>query len=182
MDELARMGSDIKVEGNTAIITGVDRYTGAEIAAPDLRAGAALVIGALAAEGESVVTDVRYIQRGYEDFHLKLAKLGGQIELVDVPDENIITRMSGRRACVGCGATYHIVYNPTKVEGICDACGQNLILREDDKPETVKKRLEVYHEQTQPLIEHYEAKGALLTVDGTQDINDVFAAITKVLG
>lgn len=101
---------------------------------------------------------------------------------VDVPDENIITRMSGRRACVGCGATYHIVYNPTKVEGICDACGQNLILREDDKPETVKKRLEVYHEQTQPLIEHYEAKGALLTVDGTQDINDVFAAITRVLG
>ena len=101
---------------------------------------------------------------------------------VDVPDENIITRMSGRRACVGCGATYHIVYNPTKVEGICDACGQNLILREDDKPETVKKRLEVYHEQTQPLIDHYEAKGVLLTVDGTQDINDVFAAITKVLG
>ena len=101
---------------------------------------------------------------------------------VDVPDENIITRMSGRRACVGCGATYHIVYNPTKVEGIRDACGQNLILREDDKPETVKKRLEVYHEQTQPLIDHYEAKGVLLTVDGTQDINDVFAAITKVLG
>lgn len=101
---------------------------------------------------------------------------------VDVPDENIITRMSGRRACVGCGATYHIVYNPTKVEGICDTCGQNLILREDDKPETVKKRLDVYHEQTQPLIDHYDAKGVLLTVDGTQDINDVFAAITKVLG
>ncbi len=101
---------------------------------------------------------------------------------VDVPDENIITRMSGRRACVGCGATYHIVYNPTKVEGICDTCGQNLILREDDKPETVKKRLDVYHEQTQPLIDHYNAKGVLLTVDGTQDINDVFAAITKVLG
>ena len=101
---------------------------------------------------------------------------------VDVPEENIITRMSGRRACVGCGATYHIVYNPTKVEGICDTCGQNLILREDDKPETVKKRLDVYHEQTQPLIDHYNAKGVLLTVDGTQDINDVFAAITKVLG
>ena len=101
---------------------------------------------------------------------------------VDVPDENIINRMSGRRACVGCGATYHIVYNPTKKEGICDKCGQKLILREDDKPETVKKRLQVYHEQTQPLIDHYEKKGALLTVDGTQDINDVFASITKVLG
>ena len=91
VDELTRMGSDIKVEGNTAIITGVERYTGAEIASPDLRAGAALVIAALSAEGESVVTDIQYIQRGYEDFHLKLKKLGGCIELVDTPeDEGII--------------------------------------------------------------------------------------------
>ena len=101
---------------------------------------------------------------------------------VDVPDENIIERMSGRRACVGCGATYHIVYNPTKKEGVCDACGQELILRDDDKPETVKKRLTVYHEQTQPLIDHYDKKGALLTVDGTQDIQVVFGDITKALG
>ena len=101
---------------------------------------------------------------------------------VDVPDENIIKRMSGRRACVGCGATYHLVYNPTKQEGVCDSCGEKLILRDDDKPETVKKRLDVYHEQTQPLIDYYEAKGALLTVDGTQDIDVVFADITKVLG
>ena len=83
VDELTRMGSDIKVEGNTAIITGVERYSGAEIAAPDLRAGAALVMAALSAEGESVVTDIQYIQRGYEDFHLKLARLGGDIRLVD---------------------------------------------------------------------------------------------------
>ncbi len=81
------MGSDIKVEGNTAIITGVERYTGAEIDAPDLRAGAALVIAALSAEGRSVVTDIQYIQRGYEDFHLKLQKLGGNIRLVDEPEE-----------------------------------------------------------------------------------------------
>ena len=87
VDELARMGSDIKVEGNTAIITGVERYTGAEIDAPDLRAGAALVIAALSAEGRSVVTDIQYIQRGYEDFHLKLQKLGGNIRLVDEPEE-----------------------------------------------------------------------------------------------
>jgi UDP-N-acetylglucosamine 1-carboxyvinyltransferase len=87
VDELTRMGSDIKVEGNTAIITGVERYSGAEIASPDLRAGAALVIAALSAEGESVVTDIQYIQRGYEDFHLKLKKLGGNIEIVDTPDE-----------------------------------------------------------------------------------------------
>jgi len=101
---------------------------------------------------------------------------------VDVPDENIIERMSGRRACVGCGATYHVVYNPTKKEGVCDVCGQDLILRDDDKPETVRKRLQVYHEQTQPLIDHYDKMGALLTVDGTQDIQVVFETITKVLG
>lgn len=101
---------------------------------------------------------------------------------VDVPDENIVNRMSGRRACVGCGATYHIVYNPTKEEGICDTCHGELILRDDDKPETVQKRLTVYHDQTQPLIDHYNAKGVLHTVDGTQDINVVFEEIVKLLG
>ena len=101
---------------------------------------------------------------------------------VDVPDENIIHRMSGRRACVGCGATYHIVYNPTKVENICDVCGEKLILRDDDKPETVKNRLNVYHEQTQPLIDYYQTQGILRTVDGTKDMDEVFADILKVLG
>ena len=100
---------------------------------------------------------------------------------VEVPDENIVGRMSGRRACVGCGATYHIVYNPTKEEGICDRCGKELILRDDDKPETVQKRLNVYHEQTQPLIDFYKNKGVLKEVDGTVDMNDVFNAIVKVL-
>ena len=100
---------------------------------------------------------------------------------VDVPDENIIRRMSGRRACVGCGATYHLEYAPTKKEGICDACGGELILRDDDKPETVKKRLDVYHEQTQPLIDYYTKAGILKTVDGTVDIEDVFRAITEIL-
>ena len=101
---------------------------------------------------------------------------------VDVPDENIIHRMGGRRACVGCGATYHLEYAPTKVEGICDVCGKELILRDDDKPETVQKRLNVYHEQTQPLIDYYTKQSILRTVDGTQDMNDVFAAIVKILG
>ena len=100
---------------------------------------------------------------------------------VDVPDENIIKRMSGRRACVGCGATYHLVYNPTKTEGVCDVCGEKLILRDDDKPETVQKRLDVYHEQTQPLIDYYNKKEVILTVDGTQDIDVVYDEITKVL-
>ncbi len=101
---------------------------------------------------------------------------------IEVPDENIIGRMSGRRACVGCGATYHVVYNPTKVEGVCDVCGEALILREDDKPETVKSRLDVYHEQTQPLIDYYKAQGILKEVDGTKNMDEVFADILGILG
>ena len=101
---------------------------------------------------------------------------------VEDPDENIINRMSGRRACVGCGATYHIKYNPTKVEGVCDACGEKLILRDDDKPETVKNRLSVYHEQTQPLIDYYNKAGVLAEVDGTKDMEDVFKDIVNILG
>ena len=100
---------------------------------------------------------------------------------IDVPDEAIVTRMSGRRACVSCGATYHIVHNPTKKEGICDACGEKLILRDDDKPETVQKRLTVYHEQTQPLIDYYKGLGVLVSVDGTKDLNDVFEDICAIL-
>ena len=101
---------------------------------------------------------------------------------VDVPDENIINRMSGRRACVACGATYHIVHIPTKVEGVCDRCGEGLILRDDDKPETVKKRLDVYHAQTQPLIDYYTEKNVLKSVDGTVDMSEVFQAIVNILG
>lgn len=101
---------------------------------------------------------------------------------VDVPDENIISRMAGRRACLDCGATYHLVTIPTKVEGICDKCGSKTVLREDDKPETVQKRLEVYHEQTQPLIEYYKKQNILKTVDGTQHMDTVFEDIVKVIG
>lgn len=101
---------------------------------------------------------------------------------VDVPDENIVNRMSGRRACLNCGATYHIVSIPTKVEGICDRCGSQVVLRDDDQPETVKKRLDVYHEQTQPLIDYYKEQNILKTVNGTQPMEDVFAAIVEILG
>ena len=101
---------------------------------------------------------------------------------IDVPDENIISRMGGRRACVGCGATYHIVNIPSKVEGICDRCGGELILRDDHKPETVKKRLDVYHDQTQPLIDYYTNKGIIKDVDGTMEMDDVFNAIINILG
>ncbi len=100
---------------------------------------------------------------------------------VDVPDENIVTRMSGRRACLGCGATYHIINIPTKVEGICDRCGQEVVLRADDEPATVGKRLDVYHAQTQPLIDYYKQQGILQTVDGTQPMMAVFDAIIALL-
>ena len=101
---------------------------------------------------------------------------------VEVPDENIVARMSGRRACLACGATYHVVYAPTQEEGICDRCGEKLVLRDDDKPETVKKRLDVYHSQTQPLIDYYTKQGKLVEVDGTQNVDAVFDAIVKILG
>ena len=115
----------------------------------------------------------------------ELTKLGDHIDYainVDVPDENIVKRMSGRRACLTCGATYHIEHVPPKKEGICDVCGSELVLRDDDKPETVKNRLNVYHEQTQPLIDFYTEKGVLKTVDGTGPMEEVFAAITAILG
>ncbi len=114
-----------------------------------------------------------------------LTEMGDAIDFavnVDVPDENIVKRMSGRRACLACGATYHIEHVPPKAEGICDVCGQELVLRDDDKPETVLNRLNVYHEQTQPLIDFYNEKGVLKNIDGTVDMKDVFAAIVEILG
>lgn len=101
---------------------------------------------------------------------------------VDVPDENIVRRMSGRRACVNCGATYHIEHVPPKTENVCDRCGNGLILRDDDKPETVLNRLKVYHDQTQPLIDYYQNKGVLKEVDGTVDMMVVFDNIVSFLG
>ena len=114
-----------------------------------------------------------------------LAERGEKVDYainVDVPDENIINRMSGRRACLGCGATYHITFNPPVKEGICDTCGQELVLRDDDKPETVKKRLDVYHQQTQPLIDYYKKPENLPEVDGTQPMDEGFQGIVASLG
>ncbi|MCR5526134.1 MAG: adenylate kinase [Lachnospiraceae bacterium] len=114
----------------------------------------------------------------------ELTKLGTSVDYainVEVPDDNIIGRMSGRRACLKCGATYHIVTLKPKKEGICDKCGSELVLRDDDKPETVKNRLSVYHDQTQPLIDYYNKKGVLKEVDGTIAPDDVFKAIEEIL-
>ena len=134
----------------------------------------------------------RYVLDGFprtipqaEALTAALEKLGTGIDYainVEVPDANILNRMGGRRACLGCGATYHVEFNPPKQEGVCDTCGAELVLRDDDKPETVQKRLDVYHEQTQPLIDYYTKAGKLAEVDGTKDMDDVFAAIVDLLG
>ena len=114
-----------------------------------------------------------------------LDEMGVEIDRVieiDVPDEVIESRLGGRRVCESCGASYHVVNKAPAVDGICDKCGAELILRDDDKPETVTKRLSVYHEQTRPLISFYADKHVLYTVDGTQNMEQVFEAITKILG
>ncbi|MCI5821746.1 MAG: adenylate kinase [Lachnospiraceae bacterium] len=114
-----------------------------------------------------------------------LTKVGAKMDFaidVDVPDSHIVNRMSGRRACLNCGATYHVVAIPPKKEGICDTCGKELVLRDDDKPETVQKRLDVYHDQTQPLIDYYKNQGILKSVDGTVPMEEVFANIVEILG
>ena len=102
-----------------------------------------------------------------------LDKMGVNIDKVveiNVSDEAITARMSGRRVCEGCGNSYHIEYKPTKVEGICDACGAKVVQRIDDKPETVQARLKTYHEKTAPLKDYYEKRGKLVTVEGQNEI------------
>lgn len=100
---------------------------------------------------------------------------------VDVPAEKLVERLTGRRVCPSCGATYHVKNKPPKVEGICDHDGTELIQRDDDKAETVEKRLEVNIEQTKPLLDFYAAKGVLVTVDGDRDIDEVFADIVAAI-
>ena len=102
-----------------------------------------------------------------------LDAMGVQIDKVieiSVPDEKIIARLSGRRVCEGCGASYHVDFKPTKVEGKCNLCGANVVQRIDDKPETVVARLKTYYEKTAPLKNYYLSKGKLITVEGQEEI------------
>ncbi len=101
---------------------------------------------------------------------------------IEVADEDIIRRMSGRRVCPDCGASYHIEYKKPAVEGICNSCGASLIIRKDDKPETVLDRLNVYHEQTEPLKAFYNAKGKLVTVEGQEELKDTTKLTFAALG
>ncbi|MCY6483477.1 adenylate kinase [Clostridium aestuarii] len=102
--------------------------------------------------------------------------------LIDVPSEFILERMTGRRVCPSCGASYHMKFNPPKIEGKCDDCGNDVIQRKDDTEETVKDRIDVYEKQTQPLADYYKAKDQLFVVDGTQSIGDVFKTISEHIG
>ena len=98
-----------------------------------------------------------------------------------VPDEKITQRMSGRRVCLDCGATYHVEFKPSKVEGICDVCGKPIVIRKDDEPETVKSRLDTYHKTTEPLKGYYEKQGKLTSVKGRETVEETSAAVMAVL-
>ncbi|WDC83150.1 adenylate kinase [Caloramator sp. mosi_1] len=114
-----------------------------------------------------------------------LADLGTKLDYViniKVDENNLIERLSGRRVCPKCGASFHVVFNPPKVDGVCDYCGAEVVQRADDSEETVKNRLSVYNKQTQPLIDYYTNNGLIININGEQDINDVFAEICSVLG
>ncbi len=112
-----------------------------------------------------------------------LDAMGVQIDVVlsiEVEDEKIIERMSGRRVC-SCGASYHVAYNPPKTEGVCDKCGATLYIRADDAAETVKNRLETFHAQTEPLKDYYSGKGILVTVQGQEEVADTTALVFQAL-
>ena len=114
-----------------------------------------------------------------------LDEMGVKIDVVlniEVSDDDIVNRMSGRRTCPKCGSTYHIEFNPTKTEGVCDNCGTELTVRKDDHPDVVKSRLDVYHSETEPLKAFYEEKGILRTVVGQKELKDTTALTAKALG
>ncbi|NLI59030.1 MAG: adenylate kinase [Clostridium sp.] len=113
-----------------------------------------------------------------EDMNVKLDKVLN----IHVPDDEIVKRMSGRRVCPKCGASYHTEYKPTAEKDICDNCKSDVVQREDDKEEIVRKRLETYHKQTEPLIEYYTKKGNLITVVGKEKIEDTTNEVIKALG
>lgn len=114
-----------------------------------------------------------------------IEEMGIQIDKVvdiEVKDEDIIARLSGRQVCSACGASYHTAHKPPKADGICDRCGGALITRKDDEPETVKDRLAVYHEQTEPLIDFYRERGKLVVVEGQSGIEETTKLLLAALG
>jgi adenylate kinase len=125
------------------------------------------------------IPQAEYLDEVLKD-HLKL-ELDFALNIL-VPDSDIIKRMSGRRVCPNCGASYHLVYKPTKEKGSCDLCKTPVVQRDDDKEETVLQRLQIYHKQTEPLISYYKNKGKLKTVEGREDVNHTSSDVVKALG
>lgn len=114
-----------------------------------------------------------------------MKELGIKLDKVislNVPDELIVGRITGRRVCPACGASFHVEFNPAKIEGKCDYCGAELITRKDDTKETVEKRLVAYHEQTAPLFDFYKERGVMAEIDGTKEINEITKEIFDILG
>jgi adenylate kinase len=114
----------------------------------------------------------------------QLSELGRRITsalLIDVPDEEVIRRLSGRRVCVKAGHNYHVEFDPPKHEGVCDQDGSRLVQRDDDQPEVIENRLHVYHEQTEPLVAHYDEQGLLRRIDGTRPATEVHDHIRAVI-
>jgi len=124
------------------------------------------------------IPQAEYLDKVLNEMNIKL----DVALLIDVKDNDIIERMSGRRVCTNCGASYNVVFNPTKVEGICDVCKSPVVQRADDAAETVLNRLETYHKQTQPLINYYEKAGKLQVAEGSGEVEETTERVFKALG
>jgi len=127
---------------------------------------------------------IRDTRESGEMLEAALEKLGRALTaalLIDAPDEEVVRRLSGRRTCVKNGHVYHVEFDPPKREGVCDQDGSRLVQRDDDKPETIKNRLSVYHEQTEPVVEHYRATGKLVPLHAERSVGEVFAEIQAAL-
>jgi adenylate kinase len=119
-----------------------------------------------------------------EALDAKLAELGRAVNavlLIDVSDEEVVRRLGGRRTCEANGHVFHVEFNPPKAEGVCDIDGSKLIIRDDDKPEVIRKRLQTYHEKTEPLVDYYDSRSVLRRIDGEQPPDDVEAEIRRTL-
>lgn len=124
------------------------------------------------------IPQAEYLERALEQMGTKL----DVVLNINVPDDRIVQRLSGRRVCLSCGMSYHVTNNPPKKEGVCDKCSSLIVQREDDKEETIMNRLKTYHGQTEPLIDFYKNKGNLVTVDGTNGVAETTNSVFKVLG
>ena len=177
------------VRDQTALGKSAKEYMDAGDLVPD-----ELIVGIIAERIDSEEARQGFILDGFprttpqaEALDAKLGELGrgvSSVLLIDVSDDEVVRRLGGRRTCEAEGHVYHVEFNPPKVEGVCDIDGSPLIVRDDDKPDVIRKRLATYHEKTEPLVAYYDAKGVLERVDGarepgevTDELRDILAAV-----